>query len=347
VGVAATTNTDFIPGGSSGTAIVPAGRIARILSSTRGELRAEAAGRWIGFPNQDIVGRTYVDAGVRGDYKSSPRTSWRGDVHYWLGYTDSSPTLIEQGVALPVGKSGTLSGELDLDQTLGARTFLRAEGRILSIEFDDPDYIDSSSLRATVELGRKLGARHTASLAYALERVAAGEAGESYFTHFGSLQWTRTLSPQSGVLLEAGASYTPEASQVGLSRSEGFFGGVTLRREIGRSSLTAYLRREVAPAFGLGVSRLETRFGLRAQAPLGRDWVASLAAYHIQPDSPEGETKLFASGSDVVATLDRRFGRHLTISSEARYRRRGEAVDEPPLSAFQGGLYLTLGTSER
>ena len=347
VGVIADTNTDFMPGGSSGTAIVPAGRIARILSSSRGELRAEAAGRWIGFPSQDIVDRTYVDAGVRGDYESSPRTSWRGDVHYWLGYTDSSPTLIEQGVALPVGKSGTFSGEVALDQTLGERTFLRAGGRVLSIEFDDPDYIDGASLRATLEIGRRLGARDSASFAYALERVGFGEEGESYFSHFGSLQWTRTLSPQSAVLLEAGASYTPAASEVGMSRSEGFFGGVSFRRQIGRSSLNAYLRREVAPAFGLGVSRLETRLGLRADKPMGRDWVASLAAFHIQPETPEGETKLFASSSDVVATLDRRFGRHFTISGEARYRRRGEVVYEPPLSAFQGGLYLTFGTSER
>jgi hypothetical protein len=347
-GVVADTNTDFlVPDGAGGTAIVPDGRIIRNLSSPKGALRAEAAGRWVGYPGRDLLDRFYLDAGLRGDYRSSGRTSWRGDVHYWLGYTDSTPTLVEQGVTLPLGKTGNFTGELGLEQKVGAWTFFRAEVRLLTTTFDDPAYIDGRSLRATVALGRQLGPRDSIAVAYALEDVLQGWASGPYLTHYGSLQWTHTVSPRSAVLLEAGGSYTPEASQVGLGRGEGFFGGVSFLRQVGRSNLTAYLRREVAPAFGLGVSRLEYRGGLRATVPLRRNWTVSVAVYHIQPATTQGGQAVYASSSNISAAFDRRLGRLFTLSGEGRYRRRGETSLEPTISAFQGGLFLAVGTPRR
>ena len=221
------------------------------------------------------------------------------------------------------------------------------QGRILRVDFEDPEYIDGRSLRGTFALDRQLGARDSGAVAYGLEATVSAETGDSYPTHYGSLQWTRALSPRSALLLEAGVSYTPDASQVGLSSSRGFFGGATFLRQIGRSSLTAYFRREVAPAFGLGVSRLESRAGLRADVPLGRDWGLSTAAYHIQPSYPSGTDPIYGSSSDVTLALDRRLGRHLTVSGEGRYRRRGEARRSPTIAAFQAGLFLALGTPRR
>jgi hypothetical protein len=347
-GVVADTNTDFlVPDGAGGTATVPDGRIIRNWSSPKGALRAEAAGRWVGYPGRDLLDRYYLDAGLRGDYRSSNRTNWRGDVHYWLGYTDSTPTLVDQGVALPLGKTGNFTGELGLEQKVGARTFFRAEVRLLTTTFDDPAYIDGSSLRGTVALGGQLGPRDSAAVAYALEDVLRGWASGTYLTHYGSLQWTHTVSPRSAVLLEAGASYTPEASNVGLGRGEGFFGGVSFLRQVGRSSLMAYLRREVAPAFGLGVSRLEYRAGLRASVPLRRNWTLSVAVHHIQPATTEGAEAVYAPTSNISAALDRRLGRLFTLSGEGQYRRRGEIASEPMISAFQGGLFLSVGTPRR
>jgi hypothetical protein len=348
LGVAWDSNTDFlVPDGKGSTAIVPGGRIARVLSSPRGQLRADAAGRWARYPNQDTVNRSYFDGGLRGDYRSSTRTRWRGDVHYWLGYTDSSPTLIEQGVPLPLGKTSTFSGEFELSQQLGSRASVRAEGRVLSTDFDDPAFIDGRSLRGTVTLGRQLGGRDSAGVAYSLEDALSAEAGASYLTHFASLQWSHTLSPRTAFLLEAGASLTREAIRVDSGRSQGFFGGATFLRQLGRSNVTAFFRRELTPAFGLGVSRLENRAGLRAELPMGRDWALNADAYHIQPAAAEGGDQVYPSSTDVVAALDRRLGRHFTVSGEARYRRRGETVSQPTISSFQVGLFFALGTPRR
>ena len=348
MGVAWDSNTDFqVPDGQSNTAIVPGGRISRLLSSTHGQLRAEAAGRWSRYPSQDAANRSYFDGGLRGHYRSSSRTRWSGDVHYWLGYTDASPTLIEQGVPLPLGETSTFSGEFELSHEMGTRAWLRAGGRVLSTAFSDPTFVDGRSLRGGVTLGRQLGGRDDAAVAYALESALSAEAGESYLTHFASLQWSHVLSRRSAFLLEAGASLTREAMRVDSGRSHGFFGGATFLRQIGRSNVRAFVRRELTPAFGLGVSRQESRLGLRAELPLGRHWTLNADAYHIQPTASEGGDQVYPSSTDVVAVLDRRLGRLFSVSGEARYRRRGESLALPTVSSFQVGLYVALGTPRR
>jgi hypothetical protein len=146
------------------------------------------------------------------------------------------------------------------------------------------------------------------------------------------------------LLLEAGASYTPNAAQAGLERQESFFGGASLSRRVKRSSVSAFVRREVAPAFGTGLSRLELRVGLDANIPMGRAWELRMLARHIQPETPEGAERVFASGGDAFAALGRRLGRRLEISAEGRYRRRGATSASPMIQAYQAGLFVTVLT---
>src|SRR6185503_14817311 len=174
-----------------------------------------------------------------------------------------------------------------------------------------------------VGLERQLGSRSTAAVEYSLEYVRPDLPATSHATHFGSLQWTRVLSQRSALLLEAGASYTPDAARAGLDRQQSFFGGASFTRQVRRSSLTVFVRREVAPAFGTGTSRLELRTGLRGSIPMGRDWELRMLAGHVQPESPGAEEAAAASSDHAFVTLGRRLGRRVEVSGEARYRRRG------------------------
>jgi hypothetical protein len=167
--------------------------------------------------------------------------------------------------------------------------------------------------------------------------------GRSYLTHFGSLQWTRVLSPRSALLLEAGASYTPDA-QAGLERRETFFGGGSFSRQLGRSSVTVFVRREVTPAFGTGVSRLEVRAGLGATVPLGRRWELRTLAGAVQPDTPPSADHSYPSTIDAFAALGRRLGRHVEVSAEARYRRQGATSAQPLLEGMRAGHIVSLLT---
>jgi hypothetical protein len=346
-GVAWDSNIDFLkPDGEGGAAFVPQANLARIFSSSRGQLRTQVAGSWIGYrpPTQS---RSYLDVGLRGEIRSSAHTKWEGEGHYGRGYTDASTTLVEQGVPLPLIKTTTVTGEVGLSQQVASRTFVRVEGRVFHSGFDDPALVNSTSLRGTVSLVRQLGARDSASLAYAVEDYLSGDEGSSSVTHFGSIQWQRTLSPRSALLLEGGGSYTPNAAQVGLNQSTGFFGGATFMRQIGRSNVTAFLRREVTPAFGLGVSRQETRLGLVTDVPVGRRWGLRVRAYHIQPQVPEGAGAAYVSSTDALVGLDRRVGRWVTVTGQGRYRRRGETEVLPAVSAFQASLFVSVGSSKQ
>jgi hypothetical protein len=331
-----------IPGGPSSIAVIPRGGLARIISGRRAELRAMGAGRWMGYPHERERDRYYADFALDGAFRPSPRTSWRASGSYALGYTDSSRILWEQGVLLPIVKTRSILGALGVSRKVGRRATLRVDGRFNRTEFEAPGLVNGESARATAGIERQFGERTGAAIEYSVEDVLSDQTGRSYLTHFASLQWTRVLSRRSALLLEGGASYTPDAVRAALERKESFFGGLGFRRQVKDSNVAVFVRREVAPAFGTGTSRLELRAGVSANVPLGRAWELRLLASRVQPDTPRSAAQTYATIDDGMASLGRRLGRRLELSAEARYRRRGPTNVMPMVDAFQGTLFLTL-----
>jgi hypothetical protein len=339
-------NIDFlVPNGPSGLSLSPRGGLARVFSSPHGQLRATASGSWTGMPDHPDLRRYNADLGLVGTWHPAPGTSWRANASYGLGYSDSSAILLEQGVALPVVKTRSLAAALGLSRQIGARTSLRVDGRFYDTVFDSAALIDGRSLRGTVGLQRQLGPRSTGAVEYSLESVFTGQP---YLSQFASFQWTRVLSPRSALLLEAGGSYTPDAVRAGLEQKANLFGGGSLTRQVKRSSLTLFVRREVAPAFGTGTSRLELRLGLGASVPMGRWWTLRVAARHNQPEAAGATaastvaTGLLSRSDDLFAALSRQLGSHLEASAETRYRRRGAVGALAEVEAFQAGVFVTL-----
>jgi hypothetical protein len=350
-------NIDFrVPDGPSSRAISARGSLARVFRSPRSDLRLGGTGSWHGYPEESELNRYNVNLGLDGSYRPSLNTTWRANASYGLGYSNSSPILSDQGVLLPLVKTRTAAGGLGVTRTLGLRTSLRLDGRIYRIEFDQQDadtlgLVDGQSLRGTANLERRFGLRDSMAIEYSLEATLArqppeaveGDGGRYYLTHFGSLQWNHVLSPRSGFLLEAGASYTPEAVQAGLERRESFYGGASYSRQVKRSSVELFARREVAPAFGLGVSRVTNRFGLSATIPMGRAWSLRIGGTHMQPENPEGATFSYGTADEAFVILARRLGRHFEVSSEGHYRRRGATGAFPEIEGYQVGVFLSLG----
>lgn len=335
-----------VPGGPSDLAFVPSGMLARVFSGPRGVLRAAAGGHWMGYANEKEFNRGYGELGLEGRYAASTRTTWKGSASYVLGHSDSSEPLLAQGVLLPLVKTRTLTGALSVSHTFGKRTSLRIDGRLYRTEFDAPDWFDGGSVRGTIALERQLGPRDTAAIVYSAEHVGADRIDGSYLTHFGSLQYTRVLSPRTAVLLEGGASYTPDRLQAGLDHTRSFFGGASLSRQIKRSSLAAFVRREVAPAFGISLSRLELRAGLNAVLPLGRAWELGMGAIHVSPDRPGQAVGLYAPTDDAAVTLARRLGERLSLSGRAAFRRRGASGALPSVRTFEAGLVLSVASPQ-
>jgi hypothetical protein len=336
-------NIDFlIPDGPSGLALSPRGGFARVFGGPRGQLRATAAGHATGFPDHRDLDRYYADFSLDGNYRSSPGTQWRANASYGFGYSDASRILVDQGVLLPLVKIRSYAGALELSQRLGARTSLRIDGRYYRTDFRSADLIDGESARGSIGLEHQLGNRSTGAIEYAVEDVLSSPTGQSYVTHFASLRWTRLLFRQCALLFEGGASYTPDAARAALERKEAFFGGASFSRTTKRSNFIVYVRREVTPAFGIGVSRLELRGGLGASIPMGRAWELRTSASHVQPETPRAAPQVYPTSDDAFLALGRRLGRQLEISAEARYRRRGAASALPMIETFQAGLFLTL-----
>ena len=216
---------------------------------------------------------------------------------------------------LPVVPTQTAAVGLGVTRRLGARTSLRLDARGYSANFDQADaasagLVDGRSVRGTASLDWMIGSRDTTGIVYSLEadldRVppAAGEEeSQSYLTHFGSLQWNHVLVlPQCDPARRRAAATRRIPPRRG-SRSPGASTAVlSYNRKVKRSNVTLFARREVAPAFGLGVSRLDTRFGLIATIPMGRAWTLDLTGTHVLPETPESVDYSYSTPDEASAT---------------------------------------------
>ncbi len=338
-------NIDFkVPDGPSGLAVVPRTRLAHVSRVPRGELRAEATASCVGYVEQNDLSRANLRLSLDGNYRSSPGTKWHGGASYAFAHTDSAPILQDQGVLLRLARVRMLAGNVGLSLQLRTRTLLSINARVYRADFDDPLFLDGQSMRATIGLERRLTFRSRAAVHYALENALSAHTDRYYVTHFGSVQWTWLFSRRSGLLLEMGGSHTPDPARAGLKRGADFYGGASYRREVGRSNLTAFLRREVVPTFGLGGSLSAIRAGLRARVPIARVWEVQFAASHTRPDAWQEPGWAFPSADDVSMSVCRRLGRSVEISGEAAYRRRGATESTPGLEAFQASLFVAVGS---
>jgi hypothetical protein len=328
--------------GDDGVAVVPRASVTRLFWNPRGEVRLRASGRWVGYPDQTDRSRGYGNFGIEGTRRASARTSWHFGASYDLGYTDSSQVLKDQGILLAISRADTIAADIGVTHKLGRVTSLRVGGRLFRTEFDAPELFDGSSIRGTVTLDQGLGDRSTGAIVYSLEDVLADQVGGGgYLTHYGSLQLTRALNPRTALLLEGGLGFTPDAERARLDRKVSFFGGASLSRQLGPSSVSAYVRREVTPAFGAGVSRPQVRMGLAVDVTLGRSWDLRMGGTHVLEEGADAAGGYPAS-SDAHVALACRFARALALSAESSYRRRGATVEVSAVEGFSAGLYLTV-----
>ena len=340
-GLAWDENPDLLASPRRGLSLVPRAAVARTLSRPHAEVRVTAAGHSSASLHAGGGDRYFAEGGLAAGYRPSPRVSWRARVRHDRGESDSSRVLLDQGVVLPGATARSLAVAFGTTRQVAPRMSLRLDGRLLRTRFARSGLIDGDSVRGTVGLERQLSSRNTAALEYSLERVAGLDDG--HLTHFASLQWTRVLSGASALLLEAGVSDTPAAQRAGLAGRRSFFGGASYTRQVRRTGLTVFGRREVVPGFGLGISRLETRIGVSAARPLAGGWQMRWLGVHVLPD-PEGLARVRGASHDVVTVISRRFERTVEFSVEARYRRGDAAAMDRQVGGFRAGFFVTVST---
>jgi hypothetical protein len=166
-----------------------------------------------------------------------------------------------------------------------------------------------------------------------------------YSSHYGSLQLNQVLSDRSAVLLEGGASYADVITTSGLARTWNPYGGASFSRRVGVSSVVAYARSEVAPAFGVGGLWQVYRFGLQASVPLGRAWL-DIDGNHANRSALGSRLEGNAPGEESVDEaslgLRKRVGRRSIVALQTRYRRYARAAPEPSVNAVQATFVLLL-----
>jgi hypothetical protein len=334
-------NVDFASEALGDAVVTPLGSLARVFPSPKGQLRIQGSGRAFVYAEQGSKSHVDADVGVQGTRSLSPNSSLSGGIGAGLAHTNNYTVLAEQGVLLPLSRTSILQGSADWDWRLGPGSTLHVGGQAYYTDFEAPELVDSNSLRASLTVDRRLGGRNTLFAYYAFEHA---RLASPYSTQYGSLQWSLVLSSRSALLLEGGISYTARAAASGLASSRNFYGGAAFVRQVGRSRVVLFARREVLPAFGLGKLRLADRLGIRATLPIGRAWQLDLAARHVRCSdgcvSFEGNDNELSDEATVA--LGRSVGRRYIVAGQVRYRRRGPSGTIPVIEGVQAALVFSF-----
>jgi hypothetical protein len=344
------TNVGFGSPGTGDFTLSPAAVIARVFPGAKGRLRVRGSALGYVYREQRTFNRAEGDGGFDFTRALAEGATWRGDFSAGVGYTDSSRVLSEQGVALPPSRMTTVEGTTDLEVATGRRSTLTVSGRVYGTRFDDPLLVDSLSTRGSLTLGRRVGERSTLAIQYGAEY---SQLEVSAVSHVGSLQVEGLLSEHSAFLIEGGVSYTqahtpqaPDTPQAPAPPQAPVtpwnpYGGVSLTREVGRSRIVLYARREVVPSFGLGGLQLSDRFGIRVSAPFGRWWL-DLEGYHVAREITEG-TEAHDETSDWASLgLRRGLGKRWALGLQGQYRRRGPVGTSPAVDGLLAALVLSV-----
>jgi hypothetical protein len=328
------------------------GQFGRQGRTANGSYGVAARVTGFGYAEQKQYDRADFGASLSGARRLSPSTtgSLGGSVAY--GHTDNSTILSEQGLLLPLTRSIGYEAEMSVAHQSSPATTLTGSLRGYLIDFPESELQSGKSLRFSLDLARRVGARTTIGAAYEIERAdvlgstSVAESPGAYWSHYLSTHVGRVISPRTSLRFEAGASYTPNGEQSGLSSEYNFFGGVGLARQIKRSSLTAYFRREVLPAFGVGGLRVTDRLALDLSTPLGRSWETSLGASYSRGDSgaAEDESVQYADGE---ARLGRSLGARVWLVLAGSYRYQSAVATVPSLDNYRVGLFASFGSRGR
>jgi Putative beta-barrel porin 2 len=332
-------NVEFVPDGTSDWQFVPRLRLSRRVWRPLAETRITADVAGFVYQQQKNLNRADGSVGLDGNYQLSRHVKWRIGGGYTYGHADTSSVLTDQGVLLPLTRADTITGSTGLAWQTGERTTFSLDGRYYRVQFEDPAYVDSQSLRGSADLSRRLGPRAALALVYSFEQTDDRVKRD---THYGSLRYTTTIGRASGLLLEGGISYTADATSLELPDPWNYFGGVSFNHALGRSSLAVFYRYEVLPAFGLGGVRAGNRVGLNATLPFGRAAELGLRASYFD----EASTGAFQAerSTEAGATLGFHLASFLRLSFEGDYRRRRTTTATSPsdVDDVRAGAFLSI-----
>jgi len=318
------------------------GRITRIVNRPRSSVQFSGAGTGYLYRQQTNWNRADLSLDLDASRTFLPRTTGTISLGFSYDHSDTSSVLADQGVLLPLTRTVNYSAGAEATHRLSRRTGIRGRIDVGRLDLPESDiYQGTSSLRMTVALDQRLGTRETVSVVLSSESTGGDQTDDAsrHRTRYLSLQWQRLLSPYTAVLVEGGPSYTADYARAGLDQQWGFFGGVSVRRAVRRSRLTAFYRREVIPAFEFGGLRYVDRFGLNAATPLRQAWWLTLASAYTQ-DAGSDEYDGRQSRIDASFTLDKVISPRLRLLAEGRYSRQAAYGLVPELDAFQAGVYV-------
>ena len=333
-------NPRFVEGENEENTFVDSGGVtlSRAFRGSRGRLTLHGNGNGVRYHDDSDLNRFGWAAGMDAVQRFTARTTLSLSEEVVSAYTRESSLLTGGGVLLPLARTLSTHGAVEVAHQPSARNTIAVNARYDSVDFPEEDLPNGSELALGARFSRQLSTTGSLDLIYVHQRsMLEAYTQPAHSLHLG---WTGTSGPRFSFYLAGGATYLPETNLTPsewapFATVEGAFNGR-------HGSLSGRYSHSVSQALGTG----RVREGDMASVGVGRDlatWATVFAHYgYSRSEDVFDPTFVFeAHGWDAGV----RFGLTRGLSLTAAYvQRRATEGDEP--ATLSDSAHLTLAYSK-
>jgi hypothetical protein len=333
-------NPRFVEGEEDEDTFVDSGGVtlSRAFRGSRGQLTLFGNGNGVRYHEDSDLNRVGWAAGLDAVHRFTPRTTFSLSEQVVSAYTRESPVLTGSGVLLPLARTLSTHGAVELAHQASGRSTIAVNARYDSVDFPEDDLANGSELALGARFSRRLSATGSLDLIYVHQRSMLEDYTQpSHSLHLG---WSGTSGPRFTFYLAGGATYLPETDRTASEWAP--FGQAEMSFNGRHGTLSGRYSHSVSQALGTGRIREGDMVSVGVSRAL-TTWMTPFAHYGYSRSEDVFDPAVVFNAHGWEAGL--RFGLTRDLSLTAAYvQRRATEGDDP--ATLSDSAHLTLAYSK-
>ncbi|HET9313953.1 MAG TPA: hypothetical protein VFQ51_00125 [Vicinamibacteria bacterium] len=202
-------NPRFEAGSQDENTFVDSGGVtlSRFFRGSRGQLALTGNANGAHYHVDDTLNRFGWSAGLAGTHRFTPRTTFLLSEEVVSAYTRETALLTGGGVLLPLARTLSTHGAVEVAHQASTRNTLAVNARYDTVDFEDAALAEGRELALGARFGRQLSATGSLDMTYVHQRsMLETRTQPAHSLHLG---WTGTSGPRFAFYLAGGATYLP------------------------------------------------------------------------------------------------------------------------------------------
>lgn len=290
-------------------------------------LALNGSGSGLFYRHLNRLNRFSYTGGVVGSYVASPKLTLTFADAVTSAYTYDTPSLVEEGILLPLVLSRTNRALAGIAYQVSPRTAITIDGRHDLVKFDSSSLVSGSRLSTSSALRRQVSKSHSLGFVYGFNRYV----NRDRVTYLNSVSpaWRGTLNRWLDASASVGAGWVDDSVE-----PAGRFllvSTVALSAHFQHSTVAVRARRDVTPAYGLGRNRQSDSVSLDLSRNFGTKVTFLILGSVSSSDDPfNADTVIGILSQNHLASLSYEVSRDLSLTGGYTYRSRNSGGPSSP-----------------